>query len=127
LLELALPEYQIDVRRDAESALTAAPAFQPELFILDVILPGMTGTTLAARLRETGDFAETPIFLISGLVQGAGGNGGPVRVNGVAAFAKPFSFTVFKQHVQLHLAGRRSSEAALQLLPCGRLDAHGPA
>lgn len=45
-------------------ALAEAKAHAPSLFILDVMLPTISGIDLAASLRSDG-FAETPIIAIS--------------------------------------------------------------
>jgi DNA-binding response OmpR family regulator len=122
LLELALPEYELGVVGDAETALTVAPAFRPDLFIVELVLPGMRGTSLALLLRDNSDFALTPIFLLSGLISRSPGSSEPVRVNGLTAFAKPFELAVFRKHVELHLAGPESSRAAVEALAPGRID-----
>lgn len=122
LLELALPEYEIGIVGDAESALTVAPAFRPDLFIVDLVLPGMRGTSLALLLRENPDFAQTPIFLLSGLIERRADSSEPVRVNGLPAFAKPFELATFRRHVELHLASADSSRAALESLIPGRIE-----
>src|SRR5207248_1660321 len=37
---------------DGRSALTAAGEFQPEVCLIDLLMPGMDGLELAARLKE---------------------------------------------------------------------------
>lgn len=44
-----------------EEALAQAPAFDPELFLIDMSMPGMDGMDLLARLRE-GDARAPAIF-----------------------------------------------------------------
>src|SRR5436309_438905 len=88
LLRLALPEYDIQAVGDAESALEAATAFQPDLFIVDLVLPGMRGTSLAVLLRDSPLFRETPIFLLSALIEPVLEDGEPVRVGGYTGFPK---------------------------------------
>jgi DNA-binding response OmpR family regulator len=122
LLEMTLPEYELGVVADAETALSVAPAFRPDLFIVDLVLPGMRGTSLALLLRENPDFAETPIFLLSGLIEREPGSSEPVRVHGLTAFAKPFELATLRKHVELHLSGPGSSRAALELLTPGRIE-----
>jgi CheY-like chemotaxis protein len=39
----------------------------PDLLITDHLMPGMTGTDLAARIRET--WPQTPILLVSGYAE----------------------------------------------------------
>ena len=48
---------------DAQTCLTMVSNFTPDLFLLDRLMPGMDGATLAKKLRMLG--IETPIMLIS--------------------------------------------------------------
>lgn len=60
---------QVDIVRSAEEALgyvaeSAGAKRRPQLFLLDVMMPGMDGFALLARLREIPEHATTPaIFL----------------------------------------------------------------
>jgi two-component system alkaline phosphatase synthesis response regulator PhoP len=47
--------YQVSVALDGPSGLQAARALQPELIVLDVMLPGMDGIEVLTRLRRTSD------------------------------------------------------------------------
>ncbi len=49
--------------KNAEDCLAASAHSAPDLFLLDVTMPGMDGLTLARRLREQG--LEQPIVMIS--------------------------------------------------------------
>ena len=121
LLRLALSEYEIRITTDGESALKVAEEFQPDLFIVDLILPGMRGTTLALLLQEKPASAEKPIFLISGLIEAPPGSQEPVRISGLTAFRKPFSLEIIQKHVRLHLQDPEGGRAAVQELKLGRI------
>lgn len=47
--------YQIEVALDGSSGLQAAQTFKPDLIVLDIMLPGMDGLELLARLRRESD------------------------------------------------------------------------
>jgi DNA-binding NarL/FixJ family response regulator len=47
---------------DGPSAIRAAEALQPEVIVLDISMPGMTGLEVASRLRATGSTAAL-VFL----------------------------------------------------------------
>jgi len=49
---------------DGPECLRIAARMQPELFLLDIAMPGMSGWDLARHLREQG-FASTPIVMVS--------------------------------------------------------------
>jgi CheY-like chemotaxis protein len=51
---------------DPGAVLEQAAAHRPALIVLDVMMPGMDGYTLAARLREDPRTATIPIVFITG-------------------------------------------------------------
>ena len=44
--------YETRVARDGESALTEAAEYDPDVVLLDIIMPGMDGFEVAQHLRE---------------------------------------------------------------------------
>jgi CheY-like chemotaxis protein len=54
---------------DGMSALSVAHAFQPDIFVLDIGLPDITGYEVAKRLRTIPPFAHTPIVAVTGYGQ----------------------------------------------------------
>lgn len=48
--------------RDGSTAIDAAVALQPDVIVLDISMPGMTGLEVARRLRELGSTAAV-VFL----------------------------------------------------------------
>lgn len=50
-------------------ALAAAGAFAPQLFLLDVMMPGMDGPTTLARLRDLPAMREVPVIFMTAKVQ----------------------------------------------------------
>jgi DNA-binding response OmpR family regulator len=62
-LELKYEGYQVTVANDGFTGMTAARESQPELILLDWMLPGISGLELCRRLRTTGD--KVPIILLT--------------------------------------------------------------
>ncbi len=54
--------YDVDVVHDGLKALTAYEQFQPDLLVLDIMLPGLDGMELCRRIRS---HAETPIIMLT--------------------------------------------------------------
>ncbi len=50
----------------AEQALAEAPAFAPDLLLLDVVMPGRDGPATLAALRQLPGLAETPVIFLTG-------------------------------------------------------------
>lgn len=66
LLEFMLDgEYEVRIASDGEAALECAASFQPDLALLDVVMPRMDGLTACRRLRELPDGQRMPIILVT--------------------------------------------------------------
>jgi PAS domain S-box-containing protein len=57
---------EVQVAHDGPSALDAAPAFRPNLILLDIGMPGMDGNEVARRLRAQPGFETTLIVALTG-------------------------------------------------------------
>ena len=67
LLGMALERegYRIAAAQDANQALARIDAQVPDLLILDVMMPGVSGLELVQRLRARRDTATLPVILLS--------------------------------------------------------------
>lgn len=52
-----------------EEALSKAPEFAPEVFLLDVMMPGMSGPTTLENLRKMDVFKDTPAIFMTARAQ----------------------------------------------------------
>ncbi len=50
-------------------AIQEAPAFAPQLILLDVMMPGMDGPTTLKSLRTLSGLEETPVIFVTAKVQ----------------------------------------------------------
>ncbi|MGH7276976.1 MAG: response regulator transcription factor [Candidatus Rokuibacteriota bacterium] len=92
LVRLTLEDERLRVIEalDGGTALAHAEAFRPDLILLDVHLPDMSGLEVCARLRRSAQFATAKIVMLTAAAQDAD------RARGLAAGAnhyltKPFS------------------------------------
>jgi CheY-like chemotaxis protein len=68
ITEFALKEiggFTVDVCASGPEAVDRAPAFKPDLILLDVMMPGMDGLETFKRLRENPQFAATPFVFVT--------------------------------------------------------------
>ena len=49
-------------------ALAEAPAWQPDVMLIDLAMPSLDGCELAKRLRANADFGHVPLVAVSGYV-----------------------------------------------------------
>ena len=71
LVRLALGDdgYRFFEAPDGPSGLALARRTQPDLIVLDLMLPGRSGLDVLRELRNARDFAETPVIVISALAR----------------------------------------------------------
>jgi DNA-binding response OmpR family regulator len=75
---------------DGEQAIAAITELRPDLVILDVAMPGLTGLEVCAKVRENAELATIPVLLLSAAVDEAARAAG--REAGATDYlAKPFS------------------------------------
>jgi class 3 adenylate cyclase len=64
-LRLAAQGYEVLTATDGEAALAAARAAQPDLILLDVMMPKVDGLEVCRRLRSDPSFPFTPIIMVT--------------------------------------------------------------
>lgn len=103
---LAYEGYTVDTAGDGKEALTKARDKEPDLVVLDVMMPGMDGVEVAKRLRQGGD---VPILMLTakGTVTD--------KVTGLESGAddylvKPFAFDELLARVRALLRRRQPKE-----------------
>ena len=81
--------YEVQICENGLEAVKAIQDYNPDLLLLDVMLPGIDGFTLATQITESKATCELPIIILSGLEPS-----GPMfqRFRQVKAFmTKPYS------------------------------------
>jgi DNA-binding response OmpR family regulator len=107
-MELSYEGYQVSVANDGLSGLMAARDSEPDLVLLDWMMPGLSGIEVCRRLRATG--AKMPIILLTAKDDIAD------RVTGLDAGAddyvvKPFSIEELLARVRAHLRRTEPQDA----------------
>ena len=89
--------YAVDVEFDGEDGLNAALAFEYDVIVLDVMMPGMNGFEVCRKLRDEGN--HTPILMLTAkdqerdIVEG-------LDTGADDYLAKPFSFEVLLARIR---------------------------
>ena len=101
--------FQVDVRLDGESGLKAARDNQPDLVILDVMLPGLDGLEVCRRLRAGGSVLILMLTAKDSVAD---------RVRGLDSGAddylvKPFAFEELLARVRALLRRSRATEESI--------------
>jgi two-component system, OmpR family, phosphate regulon response regulator PhoB len=89
-LRLDRAGYEVLTARDGEQALALASERSPDLILLDVSMPKLTGLDVARRLRELPATATTPIVLLTARASESDRAAG-YEAGATAYLTKPFS------------------------------------
>jgi DNA-binding response OmpR family regulator len=57
--------YTVAIAKDGAQGLMLARDWKPDLILMDIMLPGVDGGTLIARLRQEAETADLPIIAMS--------------------------------------------------------------
>ena len=57
--------YTVDIARNGEEALDKITSFQPDLVLLDVMMPKINGFELCRRIRENPDWQQMKIIMLT--------------------------------------------------------------
>lgn len=118
--------FDVDVVASAEHALSEIRNALPDVLLLDLMLPGMSGTTLAKQLRAEARTRDLPIIMVTARADE------PDRISGLDIGAddyvtKPFSPAELVSRIRAvlrrrapHLAGESVEAGPLRLDPNAR-------
>ena len=91
--------FVLKVCSTGDEAIEHAVAFEPDLVLLDVMMPGIDGPSTLAKLREIPALAETPAIFMTAKVQ-------PQEIRhfkslgAIDVIAKPFDPMTLSSHIE---------------------------
>ncbi|MGA1409322.1 MAG: response regulator [Prochlorotrichaceae cyanobacterium] len=104
LMEILKEDYAVVTATSGEKALQLAAKFpQPDLILLDVMMPGMDGYEVCTQLKSNPQTQAIPIVFITALSE-AGNEAQGFELGCIDYITKPFSPTVIKARLKSHLA-----------------------
>jgi CheY-like chemotaxis protein len=108
LLKLFLEQtndYVVREENDARAALATAAEFEPDLILLDVMMPGVDGGELAALFKANPKLKSVPIIFLTAAVTKEEVKAGGGLVGGAAFIAKPVVLSELAACLKKHLGG----------------------
>ena len=113
MLHLALTRlgYEVTIAEDVNQALETVQDFEPDIFLIDLNLPGRDGFSLCADLNDHPRFSLTPRIIVTAE------DAPDMQMRGLLEYAddyitKPFDFQILAARIEalLRRAGRRVAE-----------------
>jgi diguanylate cyclase (GGDEF)-like protein len=96
------PVYNLLISRNGERALTLAKEHKPDLILLDVLMPEMTGFEVISKLKESDITSKIPVIFITGLTNADDEEKG-FFLGAVDYITKPFNKSIVKARVNTHI------------------------
>jgi putative two-component system response regulator len=104
LSEVLAPYYRTRVALNGEKALKiAAGEFKPDLILLDIMMPGISGYDVCQRLKRNSDTQGIPIIFVTAMDETADEQKG-LELGAVDYITKPISPPLVLARVRTHLA-----------------------
>ena len=110
LVEALRDEYKLSVALDGASALRSVEKSQPDLVLLDIVMPGIDGYEVCRQLRAQESTRELPIMFLSSLEDVRDKTRG-FEVGGNDYLTKPFEILEVKARVRSLLKAKAYADA----------------
>ena len=91
--------YEVDIFSNADEALEKMEASTPDLILLDIMLPGMDGLELYAKLREIESLKKTPVVFLTAKVSYLDEPIDLYELGAVGVLGKPFDPEALTQSI----------------------------
>jgi CheY-like chemotaxis protein/nitrogen-specific signal transduction histidine kinase len=104
--------YQVRTARNGEEAIVIYQEIQPDLVLMDGLMPGMDGFECCARLKQLPDGDLTPVLMITGLDDNTSLDRAYV-VGAADYITKPIHWAVLRQRVK-HILDRSNLHRQLE-------------
>jgi diguanylate cyclase (GGDEF)-like protein/PAS domain S-box-containing protein len=97
--------FDITVAQDGEEAIARARFVQPDLILLDVMMPGIDGFETCRRLKATSELADIPVIFMTALADNSDKVAG-FQAGAVDYVTKPFQIDEVLARIHTHLTLR---------------------
>jgi sigma-B regulation protein RsbU (phosphoserine phosphatase) len=108
-------EYKLSVALDGDSALRIVKATPPDLILLDIVMPGMDGYEVCARLKADAATRGIPIVFLTAL-QDVQDKAAAFEAGAADYVTKPFEVLEVKARVRSLLRAKAYQDAVRELL-----------
>lgn len=120
LRQILHEDYRLLFARDGEKALEIAALEHPNLILLDVMMPGLTGLETCQRLKSIPGTQAIPVIFVTALSEVSDESAG-FEAGAVDYITKPVSPPVVRARVRTHLSLVRADElkkTRIQIIQC---------
>jgi putative two-component system response regulator len=108
-------EYRLRVAINGSKAIEISESLNPDIILLDVMMPEMDGYETCRRLKENANTANVPIIFVTTLSETESQLKG-LELGAVDYITKPYTASLVRSRVRAHVALHRQSEELKELV-----------
>jgi two-component system, sensor histidine kinase and response regulator len=102
IVDTLSPEYELSIEMDGESGLDAVQTVNPDLILLDIMMPGIDGYEVCRQLKQNVATRDIPVIFLTALMSIQDEARG-LQLGAVDYITKPFNPEIMKTRVKIHL------------------------
>lgn len=113
-------DYRLLFAKDGHKALELAHADRPDLILLDIMMPGLSGYEVCKTLKQDACTAAIPVIFVTALAEAANEQQG-LQLGAADYISKPFNPGIVKARVRTHLSlvnVHELRESRLKIVQC---------
>jgi DNA-binding response OmpR family regulator len=99
----ATNRYEVRTENSSTAAVFAAREFLPDLILMDVMMPGMDGGEVAAKMKQDGKLSHIPVVFLSAIVKKEETQPTGSDIGGLTFLAKPVKMEDLIACIENHL------------------------
>src|SRR5438552_12301050 len=103
--------YDVRCEDEAFRAVSTARAYQPDLILLDLVMPGLQGGDVASLLQDDAALTDVPLVILSATLPWRSTTTPERIIGGHAFLAKPVSLDVLIHCIEGRAGGARVQSA----------------
>ena len=103
LISTLKPDYRLGIAKTGAKAIDYATKFSPDLILLDIMMPGMSGYEVCADLKRKEETSSIPLIFITSLNE-TSSKTKAFEMGAVDYITKPFHSAEVKARVRTHIA-----------------------
>ncbi|GAB0119243.1 response regulator [Acidisoma sp. 7E03] len=103
--------YTVLMAQSAQAAMTVLERVQPDVILIDAVMPGMDGFEACRRMKRNPALASVPIIFMTGLTESEDVVRG-LEAGGVDYVTKPLQLDEVVARIRVHLTGARRTQSA---------------
>ncbi|EWH12244.1 multi-sensor hybrid histidine kinase [Catenovulum agarivorans DS-2] len=96
-------EYVAILAKNGEQGIAKAEKYQPELILLDIVMPGMDGFEVLKRLKANPATADIPVIILTGTTDSDKEELG-LNLGACDYVHKPFNSAILKARIRTHIS-----------------------